>query len=96
MKHPPDRTDERTREQRLLEALRERPELLARFEAILALTDSAEGPLRRADEIEDLLVDEVRRLGSQAMHQWAQGAEERAAHDLAREQPRARLRKKKP
>ncbi len=84
------------REKRLLEALRRHPELLERFEAILALTRSGAGPLRSADEIEELLVEEVRRLGSRAMHDWAQGAEERAARDLRQAHPKARLRKKKP
>lgn len=89
------KADLRTREERLMEALRERPELMDRFEAILALTDSQEGALRTADEVEELLVEEVRRLGSHAMHQWAQGAEERAARELTKEHPHAGLRKKK-
>ena len=96
MKNRLGRTDQRTREEHLLEALRERPELLERFEAIVALTDSQEGELRSADEVEELLVEEVRRLGSHAMHQWAQGAEERAARELRKEHPQAGLRKKKP
>jgi len=41
-------------------------------------------------------VEEVRRLGSGAMHQWAQGAEERAARELRKEHPQAGVRKKKP
>ena len=94
MKNRPDKTDDHTREQRLLNALRERPELLERFEAILALTDSQEGALRSADEIEELLIEEVRRLGHGAMEQWAKGAEERSARDLCKLHPQARLKKK--
>ena len=41
---------------------------MERFEAILGLATSGEGPLRTADEIEDLLVEEVRRLGNTTMH----------------------------
>ncbi len=96
MKNRHGRTDQRTREELLMEALRERPELMERFEAIVALTDSQEGELRSADEVEELLVEEVRRLGSGAMHQWAQGAEERAARELRKEHPQAGVRKKKP
>ena len=55
------------REKRLLEKLRRRPELLERFEAILALTESEGGELRTADEVEELLVEEVRRLGNRAI-----------------------------
>ena len=63
MKNRPSQPNERTREQRLGKALRERPERMERFGAILALTDQEGGVLRRADEIEELLVQEVRRLG---------------------------------
>ena len=96
MTNPHGQPDDSAREKRLLEALRCRPELLERFEAILALTQSEEGPLRSADEIEEFLVEEVRRLGNRAMHDWAQGAEARAAEDLRKTQPKARLRKKSP
>ena len=68
-------TDPRTeRETQMLERLRGRPDLWARFEAILALTE-LEGEWRAADQVEELLVEEVRRLGSQTMHQWAAHAE---------------------
>lgn len=85
-----------SREKRLLEKLRERPELLDRFEAILALTEAEGGPLRTADEVEELLVEEVRRLGHRAMHDWAGAAERRAAAELRQEGCGVRLRKKKP
>ena len=62
----------------------------------MALSDSREGPLRRADEAEELLVEEVRRPGSRAMLQWAQGAGERAARELQKEHPKAGTAKKKP
>ena len=51
------------REAHLIEQLRERPELMERFEAILGLTECENGPVRRADDVEDMLVEEVRRLG---------------------------------
>ena len=85
-----------SREKRLLEKLRSRPELLERFEAILELTQSEDGPLRTADEVEELLVEEVRGLGNRAMQDWAGGAEARAAHELRQVVSGARLRKKKP
>lgn len=84
------------REKRFVEKLRHRPELLERFEAILELTNSEGGALRTADEVEELLVEEVRRLGHRAMQDWAGGAEERAADQLRQSVPGARLRKKKP
>jgi len=81
------------REKQLLEKLRSHPELMERFEAILDLT---EAPTGTADQIEELLVAEMRRLGNKAMQTWAQGAEEQAAKDLQQKTPRARVRKKRP
>jgi hypothetical protein len=84
------------REEHFLEELRRHPELMERFEAILALTKADRCVLRSADETEELLVEEMRRLGSCAMHDWAQRAEEQAARELRENYPRVRLRKKKP
>jgi hypothetical protein len=79
-----------------LERLRAHPELLARFESILGLTEVAEGPLRTADEIEEQLVAEVRRLGHEVMSDWAVRAEERVAQEVIRANAQVRLQKKKP
>jgi hypothetical protein len=84
------------RDKRLLEKLRSHPQLRERFEAILGLTESAGGQLRTADQVEDLLVEEVRRLGHRVLHDWAGGAEQRAAEQLQQTVSGVRLRKKKP
>lgn len=92
----PDHGRDPQREERLLERLRAHPELLARFESILGLTEVGEGPLRTADEIEEQLVAEVRRLGHEVMSDWAVGAEERVAEEVIKANAAVRLRKKKP
>ena len=81
------------REKRLLEKLRSHPELLEQIEAILEITESPSGT---ADQVEELLVAEVRRLGNKAMQEWAQGAEEQAGQELQQKVPGARVRKKRP
>lgn len=83
------------REARLLRRLRAHPELMARFESILGLTEVEEGPLRTADEIEAQLVQEVRRLGNEVMQGWAVQAEARVAEELIKTHPGTRLQKKK-
>jgi len=47
----------------LIERLREHPELMERFRSLLELTASAEGSVRKADEVEKLLIEEMRRFG---------------------------------
>jgi hypothetical protein len=82
--------------QKFMAELQARPELFAQFESILGLASAGEGeaPWRTADEVEALLVEEVRKLGNQTMQQWAQGAEARAVADCRKEQPTARVKKK--
>jgi hypothetical protein len=84
------------RENELIQRLRSRPDLWERFEAILALTEAEGGELRTADAVESLLAQEVRRLGSEAMHDWAARAEERTAREFQNANPKATVRKKKP
>jgi hypothetical protein len=93
-KHP-QQTKLTNEELQLIEQLRKRPELLERFRSILEISDSAEGPIKKADEIEALLIEEMRRLGNATMTSWASGAEQTLAEQLAQKNPSASVRKKK-
>lgn len=85
-------TDE---EKQLIEQLREQPALLVRFQNILGITRPAGAARQTADEVEGLLVEEMRRLGHAGMSQWATQVEEQVSQELLREQPPVRSRKKK-
>lgn len=82
-------------ELQLIAQLREHPLLLERFQAILAITAHADGPLKSADEIEGLLIEETRRLGHTTMGSWAARAEQRLAGQLEQKDASAGVRKKK-
>ena len=84
-------TDSNQAEQtkRLVEQLCKHPLLREQVEAILELVRSDEGPIRKADDVEGLLVREVRKLGKYAMQEWAQHAEQRSAAELQRDSPTA-------
>jgi hypothetical protein len=82
-------------ELQLIEQLREHPELMERFRTILEITANAEGPLKRADEVEGLLIEELRRLGNTTMGSWAARAEKRVAEELRQRDGSAGERKKK-
>jgi hypothetical protein len=62
---------------------------------LLNLAGNSDGPLKTADEVEALLIEEVRRLGHATMTQWAVGAEERVSQELKEQQPEVLSRKKK-
>jgi len=89
---PSQFTDE---EMQIIEQLRQHPEMMARFQSILEIASNAEGPLKTADEVEELLIQEVRRLGHATMNQWAAQAEGRIGRELKGQDPTIRNRKKK-
>jgi hypothetical protein len=70
-----------------IERLRKRPDLRERFEAILEISDGEEGELRSADEVEALLIEEVRKLGNASMGQWAREAEARVGQEHQKKNP---------
>jgi hypothetical protein len=79
----------------LIERLRQHPEIEARLQSILAIVRNEEGPLKSADAVEELLIQELRRLGSTTMHQWASQAGARVTTELQQQDPTVRSRKKK-
>lgn len=81
-------------ETQLIEQLRRQPDIMERVQNILRIAQ-AEGSLKTADEIEELLVQEMRRLGNATMNQWAAQAHERISQELQATDPSALKRKKK-
>jgi hypothetical protein len=82
-------------ELQMLARLREHPELMERFQSILEISANADGPVKSADEVEGLLIEEMRRLGNVTMGDWATSAEKRLAGQLEQKDASARARKKK-
>ena len=74
-------------ETQMIERLRSRPALSKRFEAILDLSESEQGAVKTADEIEALLLEEIRRLGHTTMEQWAVGADNRIGKEYKESHP---------
>ena len=82
------------KENELIEQLRRQPQIMERVQEILQIAQ-AEGPLRTADEIEELLLEEMRRLGNATMNQWAAQAHERISREVQAEDRSLLKRKKK-
>lgn len=77
-----------------IQRLRQRPELRERFQSILELTHQAEGPLKTADQMEELLIQELRQLGHTSLSAFATQAEQRVGEELQRRDVTVRSRKK--
>jgi hypothetical protein len=82
-------------EAQLLAQLRQHPAMMERVQRILDIACNNEGPLKTADQVEELLIQEMRRLGNSSMQQWATQAEERVARELQGQDATVRSRKKK-
>ena len=78
----------------LIEKLREHPHIRERMQKILELAND-HNAAQTADQIEELLIEEMRRLGSATMHEWANRAEQKAGQELKRNDPTVLKRKKK-
>ena len=80
-----------------LARLQRHPELQAKFDALLDIVDNAAGDALKADEAEQLVFEELRRMGQQAIQAWAERKQQRvqadcdARSDLARREKKASL-----
>ncbi|HUD47956.1 MAG TPA: hypothetical protein VMR33_14065 [Candidatus Baltobacteraceae bacterium] len=82
MKKKTSQNDRISQKERLLiERLRRRPEMMARVQSILEMARN-EGELKTADEVENLLIEEMCKLGNTTMRDWAGAAQERVREDL--------------
>ncbi len=93
MRKKPSSEQERA-DQQLLAALNERPELKERIVCILRLATDAESAPRTVDEIEALLIAEIRQLGRETMAGWAQAQAQRVEREVQRAHPQVHRSKK--
>ena len=77
----------------IVHRLEKHPALRVRFERILALAENAGNEVRLADDAEDRVTEELRRLGQEVLTGWAQCRHEAAARE-GRSQGRLRRDKK--
>ena len=80
-----------------LARLQRHPELQAKVDALLDIVDNASDDALKADEAEQLVFEELRRMGQQAIQSWAERKQQRietdcdARSDLARKEKKASL-----
>jgi hypothetical protein len=79
----------------IIRKLRKHPEMMERMEAILEICDGPEGEIKRADEVEGLLIEEIRKLGNTSLRQWAQESERRSGEEHQQKNPGSYCGKKK-
>lgn len=67
----------------LLEQLQQHPALHDRIEALLQVVENTDGTAVKADEAEERVAEELRRLGHEALQAWAQRKDQRLVADYA-------------
>lgn len=68
----------------ILRALNAHPQIKSRIASILAVVEDAQGDLREADAAEIRLIEEIRRMGQEAMQGWASHQVELAEQEIRR------------
>ncbi|MDP6736543.1 MAG: hypothetical protein QF732_08605 [Nitrospinaceae bacterium] len=83
--------------QQLASGLADKPELAQRLLKIVKLANepTESGKVRSADEVEALLVEEVRKLGNQTLSSWAQDVDMKLGKELKAQSVQTQMREKK-
>lgn len=74
----------RLSDEEILRGLNANPQIKERIASLLAVVDDAAGDLKLADAAEMRLIEEIRRLGQEAMQAWAERQVERTEQELRR------------
>ena len=80
--------------EQLLKKFGDQPEVLDQLERILQVVENETGEAMTADEAEELLVQEMRRLGQIAMGSWARRKESRLEAEYGRHRGTVKREKK--
>ena len=57
--------------------LNKHPHLKERIEQLLKIVENSDGDLQKADDAEQRVIDELRKMGNDALHDWALNREKR-------------------
>jgi len=74
-------------ELKLIERLNKHPRLRARVESLLNVVENTKGDCKKADVAEQYVIEELRKMGNEALQSWGEKAALKAAEELRKEQP---------
>jgi hypothetical protein len=70
-----------------LTRLNQHPQLRERMETLLNVVDNVAGDCTKADAAEQSVIDEIRTMGNEALHCWAEQAVQKATATVRHQQP---------
>ena len=59
------------------ERLNKHPDLKKRIDELLKIVEDAEGDIEKANEAEQMVIEELRKMGNEVLHSWARNKEKR-------------------
>ena len=71
-------------DEEILRGLNANPQIKNRIASLLAVVEDAAGDLKEADAAEMRMIEEIRRLGQEALQAWAERQVERSEQELRR------------
>lgn len=71
-------------DEEILRGLNANPQIKNRIASLLAVVEDASGDMKEADAAEMRLIEEIRRLGQEALQAWAERQVERSEQELRR------------
>jgi hypothetical protein len=79
----------------LEDRLNRQPELKARIEELLSAVENADGDLEKANDAEQRMIEELRKIGQTALQAWATGQNKKQSESFNQEHSQARQAGKK-
>lgn len=58
------------------ERLNKHPDLKKRISELLKIVENADGNAQKASEAEQMVIEELRKMGNEALHSWAKNRED--------------------
>jgi hypothetical protein len=70
----------------LIDRINKHPHLKDRFESLLGVIENTQGQFTKADDAEQYVIEEIRKIGNVALHSWAGQAVNQATAQLHTEE----------
>jgi hypothetical protein len=73
-------------DQVFINRLNQHPELRERMESLLNVVENAAGDCKKADDAEQYIIEELRKMGNDALHSWANKTALKSAEALCNQE----------
>jgi hypothetical protein len=75
-------------DQVFIDRLNQHPKLRNRMEALLNVVENTSGDCKKADDAEQYVIEELRKMGNDALHCWAGNTVNKVSDELREQQPK--------